>query len=376
MPYAPDREVKVYIYGLFLCVRADMPENEQEGMAAALSLTPADIINSYGYWQELGLVHILKKEPPEVRYLPVRSGMSVLKRIKPSKYADFNLQLQDMTTGRMISANEYNEYYNTMETTGFTQEAMLLTARYCYALKGGGLNYPYVLTVARNWAAEGIKTAAEVEERLAEYAAADSDLTEILRTLKIRRKADLEDRQLYLKWTKKLDFGLDAVLFCARSLKGKGGLERLDARLAEYYEKRLTNVAEMEAYIEGRQSLMETAKNVAKILGVFYEDLEYVADTYLLEWRKRGFADGTLLDVADALFKNDIRRLSRMNKIVNELADKGATEPAAAAEYIKRLFAPRSAAGTGKEKGKPFAGRDYKDVDFTKLFDDPEKIKM
>ena len=79
LPYAPDICVKIYLYGLYLCGNPDSPENDMDRIASALNILPEDVINLYGYWQELGLVHIIKQEPPGVRYLPVRSGGAVSK---------------------------------------------------------------------------------------------------------------------------------------------------------------------------------------------------------------------------------------------------------------------------------------------------------
>jgi hypothetical protein len=383
LPYAPDMCVKVYLYGLHLCARPDAPENDWDRIAAALNILPEDVINIYTYWQEFGLVHILKQDPPEVRYLPVRGGLTALRRVKPGKYADFNLQLQEMTAGRMITQHEYNEYYNTMETLDIEPEAMLQTVRYCHALKGGNLGYAYVLTVARNWAAEGIKTAADVERRMAEHSFAGAGLADVLKALKSRKKPDFEDYQRYIKWTKKLEFQPDGILFCAKSLKGKGGLERLDERLEDFYAKRLTTAADIEMYLNERESLFSTAKKLTKILGVYYEDLDYVIDAYILDWAKKGFAESALVFIADFLFRRDVRRLSKMHKTICEMHEKGISDEPAAAAYLERAYPPQhgaggSGAGSGaaKPKNKPYIDKAHVGLDFDKLFNDPAKDDM
>ena len=370
LPYAPDMCVKVYLYGLYLCSRPEAAENDLERIAESLAISPEDVINIYGYWQELGLVHILKQDPPGVRYLPVRRGMTALQRVKPEKYADFNIQLQEMTTDRMITPREYNEYYNTMEVMGIEPDAMLLTARYCIALKGGALNYAYILTVARNWAAEGVRTAADVEKRLTEYSLAGEGLAEVLKALKSKKQPGYEDYSLYLKWTAKLEFKHEDVLYCAKTLKGRGGLERLDERLNDFYSKRLLSAADMETYINERDALFALAKKVTKILGVYYENLDYVIDTYILDWIKKGFAENTLTFIADFLFKKDVRRLSKMHKTVCELHEKGLTDARAAAEYLERLYPPSAAYAPSKPKNKPFIDKAHAGIAFTDLFND------
>jgi hypothetical protein len=366
MPDAPELCVKVYLYGRFLCNAPESADNDIDLMSAALNVKPDDIINAFTYWQEFGLVRLIAANPPEVRYLPVRGGAARLRRFKPEKYADFNNRLQDMFEGRMLTPNEYTEYYNLMEAARIEPDAMLLIARYCLALKrDGALGYRYVLTVARSWAAEGVHTKDDVENKLSEFALADNDLTELFRAMKSRKKPDFDDRRLYLKWTKEMGFDKEAVLYAASRVKGRGGIERLDAILADFYSGRVTTADDMERFVKNRDALFAVARDVTKKLGIYYDNLTYTVETYILPWTNKGFDGDALSYLADYCFKHGIKRLDRVDELVATLAGKGLTTEAAAAEYLSRLPAPPLSYG---QKAVPFSGKQYTKEELNSLF--------
>jgi hypothetical protein len=322
MPRAAEFCTKVYLYGLYLCCNSQNSDNDIELMARALDLAPPDVLAAYTYWQELGLVQIIKTSPPEVRYLPIRHAPAY-KKYKPSKFADFNAQIQEILSARMISPNEFHEYYNAIEALRFEPEALLMIAKYCANLKGPGINYPYILAVARSWAGEGVTTVARVEERLLQYDAVAADMANVLKALKVRKAPDVDDRQLYIKWTGNMGFDLPAVLFAAEGLGGKGGAERLDRKLTRYYESKLQTREEMAGFEKNRDILYALARGIGRALGVYYDNPDYFAETYITEWLRKGYDEQSLLLIADACFKRGIKTPDGMNGLVNKFYEKG-----------------------------------------------------
>ena len=114
MPSMPDAINKVYIYGLFLCSQGDALDNSLPALASRLNITVEDVTVAYEYLAGLGLVQILQKNPIEVRYLPMRLGGHV-RKFKPDKYTDFNTRIQEILAGRVITPNEFHEYYSYIE---------------------------------------------------------------------------------------------------------------------------------------------------------------------------------------------------------------------------------------------------------------------
>lgn len=116
MPQSPSGCAEIYLFGLYLCSQPNKQHNTMEVMCRALGLKEEDVINGFAYWEEMGLVHVVQKEPIEVVYLSQKTSHALLKKIKAGKYSSFNKQIQDVISGRMITVQEYNEYYMFLET--------------------------------------------------------------------------------------------------------------------------------------------------------------------------------------------------------------------------------------------------------------------
>ena len=365
LPTIHPLHIKIYLYGLYLCSRQDSRENSAADMSKALGLEIFDIENSFRFLQENGLVRITCNNPLEISFLPVMSGMSYLKKIKPGKYDAFCAGLQDMVKDRQITPNEFNEYFNVMEVSGISPDAMLMIAGYCIQHKKD--SYSYILTVARNWAADGVKTKDDVLDKLEEYNLDDRDLAQVLKALKSKKQIDSFDRDAYHKWTKELGFGLPAILFAAKSIKGRGGVERLDGLLMKFYETRNLTADDMDAFINHKERLYGIAREVTKRLGLYYERLDYFVESYVLDWFNKGFSGETLNIISDYCFKHSIRRPEKMHELVEKLAEKGLKDAAAVRTYLDKLDAP-PVSPSGKAKTVPYQDKQYTADELTALF--------
>ena len=100
-------------------------------------------------------------------------------------------------------------------------------------------------------------------------------------------------------------------------------MEKLDALLTRYYENHLFSTAEINSYNENRDRLYSLAKSINRIIGVYYEQLDYIIETYILKWLGYGFDDATLLSIAEYCFKRNIRNLDGMNATVEKFYRQG-----------------------------------------------------
>lgn len=334
LPQAPDMCVKVYIYGLFLCAQPHTPDNDLEKMARALAMQPSEIIDAYTYWAELGLVSIVSHNPFAVRYLPPKNALNI-KKYSTTKYAEFNMKLEAMFD-REILPNEFNEYYGLIETYHIEPEAFLLVVRYCVELKGADINYKYICAVARNWANAGITTRERVEQKILEYDKVSEELAQVMKALGSRKKADIDERSMYLKWKEEFLFDLDTIIAVAKRIK-KGGFAKLDAALTKYYENKMMTIQEIEAFENNRDKLYALARNINRTIGVYYEQLDYIIETYISDWLSKGFEEDALLMIADACFRRHIRTLEGMNDLVNKFYKQGLVTANSISAHIERL---------------------------------------
>ncbi len=338
LPYAPENAVRVYIYGLYLCSNPSNSDNSLDSMAASLNLSVDDIVNAYEYWSEQGLVTLTSKTPLEIRYLPVKTSIAPPKKYKPEKYADFNVALQQLFPTRMITPNEYNEYYNLIESRHIQPEAMLMIIQYCVNLKGVDIRYPYIIAVAKDWANGGVKTCDDVENKLLEYESTSENIKAILSALGKKITGDLEDREYYLKWTKSWGFEYNAILFAANQCKKKGGMKKLDSLLDQYYRLNLYSTREMQEYKAHREMLFTIARNVTKIIGVYYEALDYIVESYINPWVQRGFDELSITTVAQYCFRRNIKTLEGVNHAINKFYKLGLVSTESINRYLDHLL--------------------------------------
>jgi len=339
MPSASGNAIKVYVYGLALCSSPYSRDNELDSMANVLGMTIDDIIDSFSYWQEMGIVQIITTDPLQVQFLPVKlhSGRGKI-QIK-EKYSDFNKQAQQILSGRMIRPNEYNEYYNLIETYHFEPEALLMIIGYCAKLKNNSINYPYILTVANSFEKEGIKTTSALEEKLLEQEQAILPIGKVLSTLGVKREADLDERNLYIKWTKVFGFIEGTIIEVAKTLKKRGGMHKLDELLTKYYEQKLFTMQEISNYSELKEKMFEIAKVVTKNIGVYYQNLESVVETYIADWVNKGYDTSSLELISKYCFKQSVRTLEGMNTVVQKFFKLGLVSIESINEHIAGVVA-------------------------------------
>ncbi|MGN1066276.1 MAG: DnaD domain protein [Candidatus Fimimonas sp.] len=336
LPDAPDKCVAVYLLGLTL-TESGGADNSCETIARKTNLSQEEVMAAFLYWEELGLVHITADNPPKVLYLSMRDSVST-KKIKASKYTKFNKDMQSAIEGRMLTPNEFNEYYTFLEDTTFQPEALVAVAKYCVALKGKDINYRYILTVARNQLAKGATTLEVVQDNLNSQQKYDEDLKLVFKALGLTRKFDHQDRELYEKWTKDFGFTQDVVVAVAKNCNRKS-MDKLDATLVEYYKKSALSLAEIEHYQTEKQHYTQLAISVNRALGLYYQSVDAIVDEYVVGWVSKGYDDETLLAIAKYAFRSGVRTLAGFAKVIDKLYKNGITTLVALDGYLQSIAA-------------------------------------
>lgn len=331
LPSAPEGCIKVYLYGLYLC--SENLDYSIDDMASALHVSVEDIESAFLYWQELGIVQVLSTTPIEVRYLPTKFGSHSYKKYNKEKYASFNIEMQEILSGRQITPNEYNEYYYFMETYGMTQTALLMIARYCVSIKNNKVNYPYISAVIRDFINDNIFDEEGVERRLAEQERSTSDIKLVLKALKISHKPTQEEYNMYLDWTKNMEMDLSTILAIAKQVK-VGGMSRLNALVEKCYNARCYSADDVTSFFQNQEQYLDIAKNVCKKLGVRYENLDNVIDKYIAIWSNMGYDKNTLLELADYCFLRSIRTLEGLNSLIQKFYNLGLIDIDSIHKYI------------------------------------------
>lgn len=335
LPDAPDECVKVYLYGLYLAKNNIEIDNNFEKFAKKLNLSELDLETAFRYWEEQGLVQVLSTYPIQVLYKPLKDVISGTRLYKPEKYEKFNMQAQEFFKGkREITKTEYGEYYDFLEKSHMEQEALLMIMNYCVESKQKAVGWNYILTVARNWAKDGILTAKQVEEKLCSISGVFAKLEDILKALGIKRNSYIEEREMYQKWTDGMGFEDEAILFVAKSMKKKGGFERLNALLEKYFISGKMSVREIEEFMQSKDKLFSLAKLINKNLGLYYESLDSEIESYIAPWLNLGFEEEALNKLSLYAFKSSVRSLEGFNGLVQKLNKLGVLTEKALDEYL------------------------------------------
>ncbi len=338
LPQATGDDVKVYLYGLTLCNTLSSDENSLNTICKMLSLTEDQVLKAFDYWQMVGLVQVVSRNPYEVRYLPVRAHSGSMKIRNKDKYTDFNEQIQGVLSGRMITPTEYNNYYTLIEVDHFEPEAVVLIAQYCVSIHGPSIGYPYIMKVARDFESQGIKTVSAVDAKLIEQEKSAIEIKHILTALGLKREADIDERNLYLKWKNSFGFTHGVIVEVAKSQKKHGGFTKLDELLSKYYEQKLFTMEEVLSFSEKRDSMFELAKTVSKTLGLYYQNVENIVDTYIADWTNKGYESDTLIFISNYCFSQDLRTLGSMNNTVQKFFKLGLISLASIEQYISGIL--------------------------------------
>ena len=339
LPQATGDDVRFYLYCLGLCNNPNIEDNSLDTICKVLSMTDSQAKESINYWQTLGLIQVVSQNPFEIKFLPIRTHSGSSKIRKPEKYSDFNKQMNEIICGRMITPTEFNEYYSLIETYHFEPEGLILIAKYCTTLKSTAIGYPYILAVARDFARDGLKTVDAIEQKFMEQEQSSIEIKQVLTALGLKREADIDERNMYLKWVNNFGFTQGVITQIAKQQKKRGGFNKLDELLTKYYEQKLFTIEEINEFSEKLDYLYNIAKDVCKTIGLYYQDYENVVDTYVSDWDKKGYEKETLELIANYCFKQSIRTLDGMNIVVQKFYKLGLITLDSIEQYISTIIA-------------------------------------
>lgn len=330
---ADGQAVKVYLYGLFVCENhAD--EFSFTEFCTDLAMEEDTVKDCFRYWEDFDCLSIISEEPFTVKYLPL-SHNGKPRKFKAGKYDEFNKSLQALISERMISTNEFSDYFFVMEDYQIKPEAMIMICKYCVDIKGPSISGKYICAVAKDFALRGITTIDAIEIELADYFDKSNEIQKILSSLGLRRKADVDDLNYYNKWIKELGFEIDVVTFVAKSTKAKSVL-KLDEVMTELYSAKVFSKKEIENYLAKKTENIELAKQISRELSVYVEVINPVLDNYLNPWLSLGYDGETLLFLANYCFRKRKRSLDDMDDTVKTLYKKGLISITDIADYVKR----------------------------------------
>ena len=335
LPYAPSDFVKVYIFAVYMSGIGENPDNNIENFCKILDISEFELMSALQYWQNEGLIQMYD-DPVKVVLMPLKDAIKSEHKWKKSKFEEFNLIVQDLKQGAMISTNEYNAYYEAMEKYHIDIPSMIMIIKFCIEFKNGeNVGYKYILSVVNSWAEQGIITQEKIQQQINDFNSGCDATIEILKALGSKKKPSFEERNLYEKWIKDYGFNDETLKFVAKNIKYNKTFYKLDAVLTKYYELKLLSKKEIEDFENQKNDLQNIAKDINKRIGVYYENLDNVIEKYILPWQNLGYDNETLTTIADYCFKNSIRTLEGMNSVLQKFYKNGVVTGVSLNQYME-----------------------------------------
>lgn len=324
---------KVYIYSLYLLQSG--ASYTLTDLAHSLEIDEDKIKEYFVYLEEIELVSIVCENPFEVKILEAENVAGTPKKFKPEKYSDFTKNAQNVLKGRMISTNEFREYFVLMEEYGFEQNALIMIINYCVNLHGDNIRAAYIKKVAKSFAEDGATTAKKVDEKLSSYTSSTPALINLFNAAGIKKQPDLDDDKLYKKWTNELGFEDKAIVAAAKHFKAKN-CERLDEALSELYKNRKFDAKEIEDYCKNKNSVYAATLEIAKNLGVYMQNSAPYVENYVNVWCNYGFTLNSLREISAYCFKQGKNSFEDMDGFLNKLYEEGVVAESAVSEYLDK----------------------------------------
>ncbi len=334
LPNADGDYVKVYLYGLYLC--ASGKDNSIENFVKNLQMSREDVVSIFYYWQELGLVQVIETNDIIIRYMPTKNALQKMKKYNVDKYSAFNISAQELIGSKMLTPREFEEFYYLIENLGQEKDAVLKIIDFCIKQKGKNISVNYIVTVAKNWAYDGVKTSEDVDARILDQERISGDITLLLKGMGIRRQATMDEFAMYLSWTRELEMPNDLLIVIAKKSKVKN-FKTLNDIVMKCYSLKLTSAKEIADYFALREEMLELSKQVVKNLGLYYGDLNIVMDTYIAEWLQLGFTNEAIIKLSNYAFKSSIRSLDGLNNQMQNMYKLGILTVEAIDNYMQDI---------------------------------------
>ena len=331
-------QTKLYLYGMFLAQNSSSIDNSLSSIANVMNIDEEDVKSLFYSLQTEGLVAILNEDDFQVAFLAPNDDIKHKRIYSTNEYSEFNRQIQSVISGRMITVNEYQEYYCFLESMHMEKEALLMVAQFCVNAKNNRVGYPYILSVAKNFAYQGKLTCEQLNEAFEELEVQSKDIKDVLKALGKTRSTNFEDKDLFNKWTKTLGFDLGLILRVARLIKKPAEFSDLDKKLETYYRLELVNFEDIKEYEQSFEESIKVAEKIATKLGVKLTSFESTVELYLNKWKRFGFDNQSLIELSKYAFLTNCHSLESMDLLVTKFYKKGLISINAVNDYITSVL--------------------------------------
>lgn len=269
--------VKVYLYTLYAHTQQKL-NLSTENIAETLHLLESDVVHSFKYWQNQGLLELTENEneltieflpcvpkpdpttliQPKNERAPAKNSVQTIKlesrpEYSPEELAIYQQQpeihqlfiIAQQYLGRMLSPSDLSIIYSFYDWLRLSPEIIELLIEYCVSNNHRSLRY--IEKVALSWAEEGIETAEQAKERLKVF---NKEYRTIMKEFGIaRREPTPVEIQFMKKWLKSYGFDLKIIAeACKKTMLATNNpsFQYADRILTDWHEHKVKNLKDVE----------------------------------------------------------------------------------------------------------------------------------
>ena len=339
LPALSGHAVKVYLYALMLAHRNIGVSDE---IAAALSLTEAQVDDAYLELERAGVVRIIAGENGSyaVQLIKLAKEESPLSPAESRRYASLIKKLRAVLGTRNISGAELKKIYDWIEVFRFEEDAACEIVRHCLSVKGARVHINYMDAVAKRLAADEALTLDAVKASFERESELSGGAAVILKRWRISRRPTEDELALYNKWTREWGFSEDAILLaCTGAVSSdRPNFKYLDAILAGYRESGGVSEERMREVMREQDRLFELARQAFKRAGLKRNASAKDREQFEL-WTKDYYMEPEMILLAAELASKKTAAFAEMKRIVTDWHSRGIASFEAAKEDSERATA-------------------------------------
>lgn len=333
LPKADGDDVRIYLFAL-----AAISSNrlcDISSIAINLGLPEERVQAGFDYWNKQGL--ITYDSQGNIRYLSVKEPLTPVIKYNTKKYQPFVEMAERIFPERLMVPQELNRYIEFMASYEMEINAMLLIMQYCKNLGGSKQNTAYILTVAKNFAEDGLLKESQVQARLADIEINTQDMQSLFLELGLKRAPNLDDKNLLISWKNELGFTFNAIITAARTFKKRGSMDKLDAFMHELSTMQVSTAEEIAEYSDRKEQVNKLVVSICAKLGQYIGAAQdnYIK-AYIIPWLNLGFESEALVLLAEYSFYKNIHSLEVMQQNVELFSKQGIFTKADMEKYIEK----------------------------------------
>lgn len=253
MASAPGDFVKIYLFArMYAELESDITNEE---IARHLSMDHEDILKAWTYWEKLGAIRKIRKNPEDkfdydVEFVVLKEQLYGEKTRKKPFAAEASAQsimadkeIQGMfaeiekITGRVINGTEMMEILSLINDFNAAPEVIVYGYSYCMQKKKK--NIKYITAVINQWTSEGLRDVISVEKYLSENDKKHHLYRRVFQALGFARNATEEEKRIMDTWFETMGFSLDKVLAACSKTSGisSPNINYVNKILVNWYEE-------------------------------------------------------------------------------------------------------------------------------------------